>query len=319
MIKHEQSIVVIGGGTGLSTMLHGLKQRFQDITAIVTVADDGGSSGILRREYNMLPPGDIRNCIGAFAQSDQNIEELLNFRFKSGNLKGHTIGNLILAGLNEISDDFEEAINKMCNIFKINGKVIPVTNENVTLSAILENGVVIKGEKNIGIKRNSKIQKVYLEPKTPKTSETVINELEKADIIVIGPGSLYTSIIPNLLVAGVTETIKKSRAKKIYVCNIMTQPGETDGYTVYDHIKAIEQHSYKGIVDFVLANDGKIPKKVANRYIKKHSDIVKIDDENLSYLNLIKGNMLMIKDGYIRHDAEKLAKAIFSIGCLNEK
>lgn len=248
-------IVAIGGGTGLSTMLRGLKDYTSNICAIVTVADDGGGSGVLRDTFGMLPPGDIRNCLVALAHTEPVMEELMQYRFKEGNLKDQSFGNLFIAAMNGISSSFEEAIKKMSDVLAVTGKVYPVTLNDVTLYAKLSNGAVVKGESNIPlecIKNKSKIEKVYLKPDNPKPLEDALYAIDNADCIIIGPGSLYTSILPNLVIKEVAERVKNSNAIKIYVSNIMTQPGETDGYKLSDHLKAIESHCGSNMVDLLL-------------------------------------------------------------------
>lgn len=305
-------VVAIGGGTGLSTMLRGLKLHTDDITAIVTVADDGGSSGVLRNDLGMLPPGDVRNCVSALADVDPLLGELLNFRFKEGTLEGHSLGNLILAALNETSSSFDEAVKKFSRITSIVGTVYPVTNENVQLSAILRDGTRIDGESNIGVHRTDNgIDHVILTPSAPKAVNGVISAIKKADIIVLGPGSLYTSIIPNLLVDGVVDAIKKSKALKIYVCNIMSQAGETEGYTLSSHLEAIEKHSYRGIADIVIANNAPIPEGVKIRYAEEYAHIVPIDaDKIMDRCSVLQGNLLLIKNGKIRHNFSRLSRTI---------
>lgn len=305
-------VAAIGGGTGLSTMLKGLKLHTSDITAIVTVADDGGSSGALRDDLGMLPPGDVRNCVSALADVDPLVGELLNFRFKEGTLAGHSLGNLMLAALNEMSSSFDEAVKKFSRITSIVGTIYPVTNENIKLSAVLENGKMIHGESNIGVHREDNgIERVFLNPEKPKAVKGVISALEKADIIVLGPGSLYTSIIPNLLVDGVTDAIKKSNALKIYVCNIMSQAGETEGYTVSRHLEAIEKHSYRGIADIVIANNAPIPEGVKMRYAEEYAHTIPIDaDKIMDRCSVLQGNLLLIKNGKIRHNFSRLSRTI---------
>lgn len=308
-------VVAIGGGTGLSTMLRGLKLHTSNITAIVTVADDGGSSGVLRTDLGMLPPGDVRNCVSALAQADPVLGELLNFRFKEGSLSGHTLGNIILAALNETSASFDEAVKKFSQMTSIVGTVYPVTNENISLSAILGDGTRIDGESHIGVHRNDNgIERVVLTPNNPKPVKGVIKAIEKADIIVLGPGSLYTSIIPNLLVDGVVDAIKKSRALKIYVCNIMTQAGETEGYTLSDHLEAIERHSYRGIADVVIANNGVIPEGLKIKYAEEYSHIVPIDaDRIMDRCSVLQGNLLLVRNEKIRHNFSRLSRTIIQI------
>lgn len=311
-MNSDMKVVAIGGGTGLSTMLRGLKLHTSNITAIVTVADDGGSSGVLRNDLGMLPPGDVRNCVSALAEVDPVLGELLNFRFKEGSLRGHTLGNIILAALNETSASFDEAVKKFSRMTSVVGTVYPVTNENIQLSALLENGSRIDGESHIGVHRSGNgIERVFLTPQRPKAVKGVINAIEKADIIVLGPGSLYTSIIPNLLVDGVSEAIQNSKAVKIYVCNIMTQAGETEGYTLSDHLEAIERHSYKGIADVVIANNGIIPESLKLKYAEEYSHIVPIDAERIiNRSSVLQGNLLLIRNEKIRHNFSRLSRTI---------
>lgn len=314
----DTRVVAIGGGTGLSTMLKGLKLHTHNITAVVTVADDGGSSGVLRSDLGMVAPGDIRNCVNALAEVDPVMGELLNFRFKDGSLKGHSLGNLFLAALNETSSSFDEAVKKFSRLAGVVGTVYPVTNEAVTLSAVLEDGTVIEGESNIGHHRDwqrTPIDKVYLTPANPKPVEGVIRAIEKADIIVLGPGSLYTSIIPNLLVDGVADAIKASRAIKIYVCNIMSQGGETEGYTASDHLKAIERHSYEGIADVVITNNAIVPDAIRELYREEYADVVPVDEEEILKRSLlVQGNMLLVQSSKVRHNFSRLARTIMQIG-----
>ncbi len=310
----NKKVVAVGGGTGLSTMLRGLRSYTHNITAVVSVADDGGSSGMLRSDLGMLPPGDVRNCITALANADPVMGELLAFRFKEGALKGHCFGNLFLAALNEMSVSFDEAVHKMSRTLGVVGRVYPVTNQDVTLSAVLEDGRRIDGESNIG-RRNGmegRVDHVILTPGHPQAVEGVIKALEEADIIVLGPGSLYTSVIPNLLVDGVSEAIQKSMAVKIYVCNLMSQAGETENYSVHDHLEAIEKHSYHGITDYVLANNEQIPESVIHRYAEEEAYMVSIDEQNFTdgCTTLVQGNLLLIKDEQIRHNFSRLARAI---------
>ncbi len=255
-------IVAIGGGTGLGTMLRGLKAYSSNITAVVTVADDGCGSGILRQELGMLPPGDIRNCVLALADTEPLLEQLLQYRFQDGTLKGQSFGNLFLAAMDGISSSFEEAVRRMSDVLAVTGRVLPVTLDNVALCAELEDGSVICGESKIGAHNSfhkGKIKRVYLEPSGAKPLQEVLDAIGEADIVVLGPGSLYTSIIPNLLVKGICPAIRKSKALKLYVSNVMTQPSETEGYSVYGHIAALEEHSYKGIVDCCIVINAAIP------------------------------------------------------------
>lgn len=311
-------IVAIGGGTGLSTMLRGLKAYSSNITAVVTVADDGGSSGILRQDLGMLPPGDIRNCVLALADTEPILEQLLQYRFQDGMLKGQNFGNLFLAAMDGISSSFEEAVHKMSDVLAVTGRVLPVTLEDVKLCAELEDGCIICGESRIG-KHNSfhegKIRRVFLEPGMPKPLQEVLDAITEADAVVLGPGSLYTSIIPNLLADGICDSLKKSNAIKIYVCNVMTQPGETDGYTVYKHIKALEEHSYNGLVDYCIANNAEIPEDLMVKYSNDGAGAVDMEKEMISSagIKLIEGDYVSIRNNYIRHDPQKLAETIIDL------
>ncbi|PRR80606.1 Gluconeogenesis factor [Clostridium liquoris] len=308
-------IVAIGGGTGLSTMLRGLKYYTSNITAIVTVADDGGGSGDLREDLGILPPGDIRNCILALSDTEPLMEELLQYRFKDGRLKNQNFGNLFLAAMNGISGNFEEAVQKMSSVLAVTGKVVPVTLDNLTLTARLKNGSIVKGESNIPketINQNSPIERVFIEPMDAKALSEAVNAIREADAIILGPGSLYTSVIPNLLVKDISSAIQKTDAVKIYVSNIMTQPGETDGYTVSDHIKSIFKHGGNGIVDYVIVNVGKVEKEMEGRYKEEASHLVQIDEEEIKNLNvkIIGGDFVSVKNGLIRHNSEKLASIL---------
>lgn len=311
-------IVTIGGGTGLSTMLRGLKVYSSNITAIVTVADDGGGSGMLRQDLGILPPGDIRNCVLALADTEPIMEKLLQYRFEDGMLKGQSFGNLFLAAMDGISKNFEEAVHKMSDVLAVTGKVLPVTLDDVTLCAELEDGHIICGESKIG-KHNSvhpgRIKRVYIEPEVIEPLQDVLDSIAEADIIVLGPGSLYTSIIPNLLANGICDAIKKSNAIKIYACNVMTQPGETDGYSVYDHIKAIEEHSYSGIVEYCIVNTAEIPEDLKNRYLEEGAETVKIDPDriNKAGIKVIGGEFVSLKNNLVRHNPQKLADAVIEL------
>ncbi len=317
-LLNSPKVVAIGGGTGISTMLRGLKVFTSNLTAIITVADDGGGSGVLREHLGMLPPGDIRNCILALAETEPIMEKLLQYRFKDGMLKGQSFGNLFLAAMNGISNNFEEAIQSMSDVLAVTGRVLPVTHENINLCAELVDGFKIMGESKIGSHNEThpgRIKKVYLDKKQVKPLEKVLKAVREADIIVLGPGSLYTSIIPNLLVDDIAESIKKSKAIKAYVCNIMTQPGETDGYSVFDHISALQEHSLKKIVDFCIVNTQEVPNDLIAKYKNDGSEIVKFDFSlvNKEGINLVCGDFLSIKNSLVRHDPNKLAYVIMKL------
>lgn len=312
-------IVAVGGGTGLSTMLRGLKQYSSNLTALVTVADDGGGSGVLREDLGMLPPGDIRNCILALADTEPIMQKLLQYRFQEGMLKGQSFGNLFLAAMDGISESFEEAVKKMSDVLAVTGKVLPITLEDVRLCAEIEGGETILGEYNIGHRDrcdNAKINRVFLNQSDVQPLSEAIEAILEADIVVLGPGSLYTSIIPNLLVDGVCDALLKTKAIIVYVCNVMTQPCETDGYTLSDHIVAIEKHARKGIIDFCITNTAPIPDELRERYKEDGAELVKVDAEVVEKMGieLITGDFkAIINNSYVRHDSSKLAKKIIEL------
>lgn len=317
MIKenNETKVVVIGGGTGLSTMLRGLKQYTSHITAIVTVGDDGGGSGKLREDLGMLPPGDIRNCILALADTEPLMEDLLQYRFTEGSLKGQCFGNLFLAAMAGISENFEDAVQKMSSVLAVKGKVLPVTLDDMKLVAELENGETIEGESKIPsevIVRETRIKKLAIKPIDAKPLEEAIKAINNADVIIMGPGSLYTSIIPNLLVKGIPEAICKSPAKKVYISNVMTQPGETDGFKVSNHLKVLMDYGVAGNIDYVIANNGIIPPDIKEKYARENAELVVLDYENISNLNVnvIEADLIKITKRYVKHNAEKLAELI---------
>ncbi|MDR1696440.1 MAG: YvcK family protein [Endomicrobium sp.] len=310
---NDLKIAAIGGGSGLSTLLRGLKKYSCSITAVVNVADDGGSSGKLRDELGILPPGDIRNCLVALSEEESLMSRLFQYRFPSkGSLSGHSFGNLFLTAMSAISGSFDNAIASSAEVLAIRGKVLPVTLSSVALEAELENGKKVFGESNIGVVE-SRIKKITLNPAFPAAAPHVLETLKNADVIILGPGSLYTSIIVNLLVDGVADAVKSSKALKIYVCNIMTQPGETKDYKLSDHIRAIEEHSHKGIVDCVLANNGSIPEKLAKRYRKYGAKPVEIDKTRVK---TVRDKLFSGSDkayAHARHDSGRLAKTLIKI------
>ncbi len=308
-------IVALGGGTGLSVMLRGLKKYTENITAIVTMADDGGGSGALRHELGMLPPGDIRNCLLALAEIEPTMRDLFNYRFGEGNLRGQSFGNLFLAAMVGICDNFEEAVKRTGEVLAVCGKVIPVTCTDIHLCAHFEDGSEVLGESKIARakkKCGSKIQGVSLVPECAKPANDVIESIMAADIIVLGPGSLYTSIIPNLLVKGVVDAIKKSGAPVLYICNIMTQPGETEEYMAIDHIRAINEHAGGNIIDYCIANSGEIDSRMIHKYELDNSVPVLANRERIEKegIKLICDDIYEITNETIRHSSTKLAKII---------
>lgn len=311
-------VVTIGGGTGLSVLLRGLKRFTTNLTAIVTVGDDGGGSGQLREDMGMLPPGDIRNCVVALANTEPIIESLMQYRFKEGQLKGQNFGNLFIAALNDICGSFDVAIKEMSNVLAVTGKVLPVTLEDMVLFAELEDGTVIKGESQIPIRQQltqKKIKRIFIKPSNCKALPEAIEAILQADAVILGPGSLYTSIIPNLLVKDIGKALAKSDATKIYVSNLMTQCGETPGYSLGDHIKAIHAHGEKLKIDYTIANNGHIPDYLIEKYRIENATPVKIDYNIIRNMNIsiIEGNFVSIEKDYLRHNYNDLSEVIFEI------
>ena len=312
-------VAALGGGTGLSTMLRGLKYYTDNLTAIVTVADDGGGSGMLRQDLGMPPPGDIRSCLQAMANAEPIMEDLLDYRFKEGSLAGQSFGNLFLAALNGISPSFDQAVARMSEVLAINGQVLPVTNENVNVVAEFENGTSVMGESKISaFKRaqNCRITRVYMRPERPAPLDAALEAIRRADIILLGPGSLYTSVIPNLMVDGVAEAIASSHALRIYIANIMTQEGETEGYTLSDHLKALFAHAQEGLVDLCLANSTELPTQVVERYRTEKAEPIQIDWEEIERLGVQLTCRPLADEnggGRARHDPVKLARAIMDL------
>ena len=312
-MRTKIKVVTIGGGTGLSVLLRGLKKYPLEITAVVTVADDGGSSGKIRSDMNIPSPGDIRNVIAALSDVEPYLEKMFQYRFDSGEVKGHPVGNLMIAAMTDIHGDFSTAVKVMSRILNVRGTVLPTTNDIATLNAVLSDGEIIRGESSI-TKAGGVIDHVYITPSRVKPNEDVLRAIEEADYIIMGPGSLYTSIIPNLVISKVSEKIRESNAKKIYVCNVMTQHGETDNYTVSDHIVAINKHVEENIFDLVIANSREFDDSILSKYNKEKQEPVKIDQEKIEELGikLIKNNDVGIVDNNtIRHNADKVSELIY--------
>jgi uncharacterized cofD-like protein len=314
-LNRGTKVVAIGGGTGLSTLLRGIKDYSANITAIVTVADDGGSSGRIRREMGMLPPGDIRNCIASLADEEKLLTELFQYRFTAGEgLNGHSFGNLFLTALNDITGSLEGAIDASAKVLAVRGKVLPSTLSDVTLWARFADGKIVEGESNIPEVRG-KIIELGCNPPNPPATPAVIKAIEQAQYIILGPGSLYTSIIPNLLIPEIRDAIAKSSAPKIYVCNIMTQKGETDGYTVSDHIRSIDQVCGGKIFDAVLVQGRSPSEDILRKYAQKHCHPVYLDREEVIKLGrrIVQGNVMSqnSEDGYVRHNSQLLGKTLF--------
>lgn len=313
-LNYGPKIVAIGGGTGLSTMLKGIKKITNNITAVVTVGDDGGSSGRLRQEMGILPPGDIRNCIAALADDEDLVTKLFQYRFKTGEgLEGHSFGNLFLTALCAITGDMVRAVKESSKVLSIRGRVLPSTLDDMRLVAELEDGSIVKGESNIP-ETGKKIVRIFTEPKDCHPLPDVIHAIESADLIIMGPGSLFTSVIPNLLIKEISQAISKSKAKKIYVCNIMTQPGETTGFTAYDHVKALLDHAvYPNILDAVMVNNS-IPNDLNKDYEASNSYPVEIDTEKIKKLGINIVSTRLYEENeqkYVRHSPRRLARAIY--------
>lgn len=314
-MEKEPKIVVIGGGSGISVVLRGLKYLPVDLTAIVTVADDGGSSGFLRKEFDMPAPGDLRNVMVALSNVEPLTEEVFQYRFKEDSfIGGHPLGNLLIIAMKELTGDIRTAVDRLRKLFNIKGKILPATTEKVVLMAEKENGKIVEGESHIPV-IGEKIKRVYYKDEVEAPEEN-LRALEEADLIIFGIGSLYTSIIPNLLLKGIKESLKKSKAKKIYICNAMQQPGETEGYTVSEHIKAINDNIGEGIIDSVIVDPRDIPKDILERYKSMNSDKVELDREKIKEYNveLIERDILEIDpQGMVRHHPYKLSAIIYSL------
>lgn len=314
-LERGPKIVAVGGGHGLSMLLHGIKEYTNNITAIVTVADSGGSSGRLREQFDVLPPGDIRNCLVALADSEPLMQNLFQFRFEDGgDLKGHNFGNLFITALTKVTGDFEAAIKASSKVLAIRGEVIPSTLANVSLVAEYKDGSIIQGEHRIPEKMVP-ITRVSLTPQDAAATQEAVRAINEAEVILLGPGSLYTSVIPNLLIKGITDAISKANVLKIYVCNVMTQSGETDGYKASDHIEALIRHSSKNILNHCVVNiNTEAPQELLERYKKEQSFPVDADSQKIKQMgySVVEGELISATD-FLRHDSGKLAKIIINL------
>jgi uncharacterized cofD-like protein len=316
-------IVALGGGTGLSTLLRGLKEYvarrrrekakrpIADLAAVVTVTDDGGSSGRLRREYQILPPGDIRNCMVALSKDEALLSRLFQYRFPFGQgLSGHSFGNLFLTALTNVTGDFPEAVRLSGQVLAIRGRIFPATAQNVTLEAELETGRIVRGETKIS-QSHRRIRRVRLVPRRVRPLPEALDAIRKADLILVGPGSLYTSIIPNFLVEEVAEAVAHSSATRVYIANLMTQPGETDGYSVADHVRAIYEHTRTGLFDSVVVNRTPVAPKILRRYRAEGAEPVKPSVEELRRMGLrCMAADLLQENGVVRHDQRRLTRLL---------
>ena len=323
ILEKGSRIVVVGGGTGLSTLLKGLKQYTSNITAIVSVTDDGGSSGRLREEFGVLPPGDIRNCLVALADSDV-LGSLFQFRFKGGKeLEGHNFGNLFITALSKVTGDFARAIKESSKVLAIRGNVLPATLQRVVLVARRQNGTETEGECRIRENKESPIEWLFLRPESCVATQDSVEAIKQADAIILGPGSLYTSVLPNLLIEGIQKAIAKSKALKVYICNVMTEGGETDDYSVSDHVRAIVKHTRPNIVSHCIANISRIPKALYEKYSGENKFPVQLDKKDEEWLEnervqLVKANIASTKE-FVRHDSLNLSSVIMELIHENKK
>jgi len=314
--------VAIGGGTGLSALLRGLKHhvgtsRLRELTGVVTVTDDGGSSGRLRREFGVLPPGDIRNCIAALADDEDLLTRLFQYRFPNGGgLVGHSFGNLFLTALTGITGDFHQAILTAESVLSVRGKIFPATLTDVRLRARGASGRIYEGESAVGLS-GEELTAVEIDPLAPPAFPQAVAALENADLILLGPGSLYTSILPNLLIPGIRQTVAKSSARVVLLLNLMTQPGETDGMMGLDHLQALVRHVGPGVIDAVLANSAPVPAPLLAHYAETGSQCVAVDRAALEQagMEVIEADLLAADGDLIRHDPEKLARAVLELIC----
>lgn len=318
ILEKGPKIVVVGGGTGLATLLTGLKQKTSNITAIVTVTDDGGSSGRLREELGVLPPGDIRNCLVALSDSEDLLGALFQFRFKEGKgLEGHNFGNLFITALSHVTGDFTKAIRESSKILAIRGNVFPATLQKVKLVVKRDDGSETVGESQVRGANRSPIDRLSLTPDDCSATQESLEAIKHADAIILGPGSLYTSVMPNILIRSILKEILAAKAKKIYICNVMTEAGETDDYSVSDHVRALIKHTQPGIVDYCVANTTRIPRHLYERYVLEHKFPVKFDEKDDSWfkrerIKCVFGGVANTKE-FVRHDSIKLTDLIMEI------
>ncbi len=314
LLEHGPKILAIGGGTGLSVLLQGIKQYTHNITAVVTVADDGGSSGRLRQQFDMVAPGDIRNCLVALANEETMMRQLFQYRFeKDTEFSGHSFGNLFLTAMTQVTGDFEKAIKESSKVLSIRGRVLPSTLEKIVLVAEHVDGRVTEGEAKIP-QAGSPIKKIFIRPQDALAATDVIRAIQEAELIILGPGSLYTSIIPNLLIREIREAVVASDVSKIYVCNIMTQPGETDNFKASDHIKELIAHTHPKVLDACIVNVGKIPAGMLTKYASENSVPVETDSQVIKDYGygVIEEDLVSITD-HVRHDPVKLSRIIANL------
>jgi uncharacterized cofD-like protein len=308
-LRRGPKIVAIGGGTGLSTLLRGLKEYTGNLTAIVTVADDGGSSGRLRREMGLPPPGDLRNCIAALADVEPLMTRLFQYRFDEGTgLEGHSFGNLFIAAMSEVTGNFEEAVRETSRVLAVRGQILPSTLTNVTLSAVTEEDEAIHGESQI-TERGARIKRVFIQPENAQANPDAIRAILNADMVIVGPGSLFTSVLPNLLVDGIRRAIEMSKAVKVYVCNVATERGETDAFSVSDHYQALYRHVHDRLFHYVMANNNISANGLPEAF---HSEPVRIDRAGLNGASIVEADVISEENRY-HHDTKKLASALMGL------
>lgn len=316
VLKKGPKVVIIGGGSGLGNILKGLKEHTSNITAIVTTFDDGSSTGKLKKEFDVLAPGDIRQCITALSTSESSMERLLTYRFKDGHLDNHSLGNLFLVAMTDIMGSFPAAIKKISDIFSVVGTVLPVTLDKMTLCAEFNDGTTASGEDSIPkIGKGKRIKKIYLNEKNARPAPEVLESIKEADIILLGPGSLYCSILCNLLVSDVSETIMNAKAPKAYICNIMTQNGETDEYTLSDHVNEVEKYLGNNVLDYVFANDSEITSEMIDEFKQINSKPVIIDKDNIKNKStkIITSDYILTMPGKILHNNKKISKDVIDL------
>jgi uncharacterized cofD-like protein len=313
-LNRGPAVAVIGGGTGLSVLLRGIKSITSNITAIVTVADDGGSSGRLREDLGIIPPGDLRNCLVALADTEPLMEKLFQHRFGGvGSLAGHSFGNLFIAAMAEVLGDVEKALKESSKVLAVRGQVLPASTETVRLVAEMEDGSIVEGESQIPLARK-KVKRVFLRPEEAQPVKSVLEAIHDADAVILGPGSLYTSVLPNLLVKGMGEALRQTQAVKIYICNVMTQPGETDGYTASDHVKAILDHTGPGVIDYAVINCQDVAEELRTSYASQGAYPVVPDTEAIEAMGVkvVEANIIS-ETNLVRHDPVKLSRTIISM------
>lgn len=314
LFRRSPAVVAIGGGTGASGLLRGLKEHTDKLTAIVTVADDGGSSGRFRKEFGMLPPGDIRNCLAALSDGGPVLEKLFQHRFEEGDLKGHPFGNIFLAAMTQVTGDFELAVKEANRVLNVRGRVLPATTSKISLIAEHADGSKTTGESLVG-KVTKPVKRLSLKPEDAPAGTDVVDAIMQADLVLLGPGSVYTSVLPNLLIPEILDALLKTNAVVGYVCNIMTQPGETQDFTASQHVQTLIDHTSEALIDFVVVNTGRIPDALAAAYAAEHAVPVKADLDKLAQLpgtpRIVTGDLVKA-DHLVRHNPARLAEL-----CLN--